>query len=153
MKITKVAVLPEVLEPSSIYLVKESAGSTIKIYATDETGASAFTSDTTGFSYELFVNYLNQELADNNVIATVDALGFLKSSIKLHGQDAQILGPTGEPVWKDNVSFFSVKGTTGGNNPSFNVAIGNIQGLVFHPSTMNQVWCDFHIDHDIARQA
>jgi hypothetical protein len=51
--------------------------------------------------------------------------------------------------WRDNIAPFHEK-TTGLNNPSFGTIRDGLQGLLFSPNTMNQVWVDFHIDHDYA---
>jgi len=150
MKLIKTDALPVTLEPNSIYFVKSVNSTVIRIYATDNMGQEAFTSDTAGFTYEAFVQYLNEALSTNTSVATLDTQGFLNSGIKINGQDTSLLGPTGLAVWKDNVSSFVVKNFGGGGNPTFGPVLGNIQGLIFAKDSMNQVWCDFHIDHDIA---
>jgi len=54
-------------------------------------------------------------------------------------------------VWKDEKAEFVVKGTNGsGGNPSWSEYIPGFQGLMFSGTTMNQVWIDFCINHDIA---
>lgn len=57
---------------------------------------------------------------------------------------------SGDYVWKDEKAPFVIKSTTGVNNPSWEEYIPGFEGIVFSGTTMNQVWVDFHFDHDIA---
>lgn len=56
----------------------------------------------------------------------------------------------GNRGWNDLISNFVVKDIVGLNNPSWGTLFGGLQGYLFSASSMNQVWCDFHIVHDIA---
>jgi hypothetical protein len=56
----------------------------------------------------------------------------------------------GVAIWKDNIAPFVVKDTSGLNNPSWGALFNGMQGLLFSASSMNQVWVDFHVDHDYA---
>lgn len=59
-------------------------------------------------------------------------------------------GPSLDYVWTDLEATFVTTPTGKANNPSLGVIYGNFQGLIFSKDTMNQVWVDYHIDHDIA---
>ena len=137
IRFRRVNVVPEVLEPSMIYIVKPEGSAVVTLCFTDEQGVDQFPLDRPSF-----------QLAENLISKTAE--GFLPSTVKIDGQDAMILSSKNDYIWKDNVSFFNVKNTTGGNNPTFGIVMGNVQGLVFSAGTMNQVWCDYHIDHDYA---
>ena len=52
--------------------------------------------------------------------------------------------------WQDLVAPFTVKAVVGSNNPNWGTLFNGLQGYTFDPTTMNQVWVDFHIVHDIA---
>jgi len=57
---------------------------------------------------------------------------------------------SGSYGWNDMISNFVVKDTVGANNPSWSTLFNGMQGYTFSASQMNQVWCDFHVIHDIA---
>lgn len=57
---------------------------------------------------------------------------------------------SGNYGWNDLVASFIVKATSGLNNPTWGNLFGGMQGYLFSPGSMNQVWVDFHIVHDIA---
>ena len=86
-----------------------------------------------------------------NGLAGLDANGNIIGSViaTFDGQDGDIRSDN-DYVWEDMLADITVKGTSGGNNPTFNVIYGDYQGYIFSPSTMNQCWVDFHIKHDIA---
>lgn len=51
--------------------------------------------------------------------------------------------------WRDLTAAFVVRGT-GLNNPTWGTFRNGIAGYLFSPSTMKEVWSNFHIDHDYA---
>lgn len=51
--------------------------------------------------------------------------------------------------WDDYLSEFQLRGS-GVNDPSWATLFGNMQGLVFSASSMQQVWTDTHVLHDYA---
>lgn len=51
--------------------------------------------------------------------------------------------------WRDNTAAFIAKGS-GANNPSWGVFRNGIYGYTFSASTMQEVWANFHVDHDYA---
>jgi hypothetical protein len=57
---------------------------------------------------------------------------------------------SGNYGWRDLQAPFTVRTTNSQNNPSWMVLFNGMQGLGFSANTMNQVWIDFHIDHDYA---
>ena len=65
------------------------------------------------------------------------------------GQNTLLI-TSGDYVWRDEKASFVIKSTSGGNNPTWEEYLPGFQGIVFSGTTMNQVWVDFHIDHDIA---
>ena len=52
--------------------------------------------------------------------------------------------------WRDNIASFVVKATSGTANPSWITLFGGLEGYGFSATAMNQVWVDFHVDHDYA---
>lgn len=52
-------------------------------------------------------------------------------------------------VWRDEKASFTIK-STGNSNPTIGEYLPGFTGLIFSGTSMNQVWIDFHIDHDIA---
>lgn len=60
------------------------------------------------------------------------------------------LKSSGNYVWRDEKASFVVKNTNGLNNPSWQEYIPGFEGLIFSGTSMNQVWVDFHIEHDVA---
>lgn len=144
----KVNSLPEVLAPSTMYFLKDDTTGYLTIYLSDALGQVAYRAETAIQDSEAFQSALEGLINTPGGIAGLTEQGYL--SAKIDGQDTPILIDDNDYVWKDNVSTFIIRAFTGGNNPTFGTIIGNIQGLLFSPSTMNQVWCDYHIDHDIA---
>lgn len=65
------------------------------------------------------------------------------------GQNTNLISDK-DYVWKDEKSNFVIKATSGSNNPSFGEYIPGFQGILFSGTSLNQIWVDFHIDHDIA---
>jgi len=53
-------------------------------------------------------------------------------------------------LWRDEKAYFVLKTTTGGNNPVLEEYLPGFEGLVFDGSIMNQVWVDFHMNHNLA---
>ena len=150
IKIHKVKELPLIIEPSSIYLVKSDTDTDVTIYICDRLGQIAYTTPAAVVEEDDVLTIVNALKNQPGGIAGVDSNGLISTDIGINGQDMRFLADNGEYLWKDIVSNFTIRGFTGGNNPSFGTVAGNIQGLLFSPSTMNQVWCDFHINHDIA---
>jgi len=68
---------------------------------------------------------------------------------EIDGQNSS-LQSNSDYVWRDLKAEFVVKNTSGGNNPTFGEWRPGMEGLLFSGSNMNQVWVDFHIDHDYA---
>lgn len=150
--IHKVAELPTILQPSSIYFVKPNGSELVSIFITDKTAQTAYPIES-GAAAVIEGEVLAVIDALRNQpdgIAGVDSNSLLSTAIGIDGQDTPILTSDNDYVWKDNISTFTIRAFTGGNNPTFGPITGNIQGLLFSPSNMNQVWCDYHITHDIA---
>jgi hypothetical protein len=68
------------------------------------------------------------------------------SKMYIRSGDTNVFG------WRDLKSEFVVRATTGSGNPTFGTltGLGGMQGLIFSSSSMNQVWANYHIDHDYA---
>jgi hypothetical protein len=77
-------------------------------------------------------------------IATTDPIIYT-----VDGQNTSLQSNNGF-VWKDEKASFVVKSTSGLNNPTWDEYLPGFEGLIFSASKMNQVWVDFHFDHDIA---
>jgi hypothetical protein len=52
--------------------------------------------------------------------------------------------------WRDNIVHFEVRGS-GAADPSWGALWGGLEGYLFSATTLQRVFCNFHIDHDIAR--
>ena len=74
----------------------------------------------------------------------IDSELIIDSSAKIANESAGNYG------WNDLISNFVVKATSGLNNPSWGTLFNGLEGYLFAGNSMNQVWCDFHIIHDIA---
>lgn len=97
----------------------------------------------TGLLYRKYdVNDINWVmLGDSTDIVVADAIDGQNGSFKSND----------DYIWNDLKDPFVVRAVQGGNNPTWDTFFNNIQGLKFSGTTMNQVWCDFHIEHDIAK--
>jgi len=150
LHIHRVKILPLILEARSIYLVKPDDSQMVTIYVPDAAGQASFRAlgdeNLEQQILAVIVNLLNEP----NGIAGLTELRFLDPSIRFDGQDTPILGSNEEYLWRAEHIDFVPRSTSGGNYPSYGAVIGNIQGLRFHQSTMNQVMCNFHVNHDIA---
>jgi len=70
--------------------------------------------------------------------------------VAIDGQNS-VIKSGNDYVWCDEKANFLVsKGTTGSTNPTWEEYLTGFEGLVFSGTALNQVWVDFHIDHDIA---
>ncbi len=66
------------------------------------------------------------------------------------GPDCEIHQPSeGNFGWRDLISNFVVKGS-GAADPVWGVLFNGLEGYLFSPTILRRVFCDFHIDHDIA---
>lgn len=153
LKFFKVNGIPGNYEANAIYLYKD-AQDRLTLAMTDSTGQIVHTTHSSDSIINLISTYLGSIINQPNGIAGLDENGNLIASgsqliTALDGQNTDIRSD-GEYVWEDLLYPFIIKNTSGGNNPTFNTIFGNFQGLIFSPSTMNQVWCDFHIKHDFA---
>jgi hypothetical protein len=79
-----------------------------------------------------------------------NALNITVDELVLTQQSNIYQNSTGNYGWRDLQSPFTVRTSNSQNNPSWIVLFNGMQGLAFSKSTMNQVWVDFHIDHDYA---
>lgn len=150
LKIFKVDVLPPVLESSALYFIKAST-STFSIYLTDKLGQIAYRSPDSADISQLVLALINSLLNQPGGIAGLDLNGNVIGNIiaTIDGQNTPLLS-NNDHVWNDLITPFVIKNIGGGNNPTFGVLMGNMQGLLFPKDVMTQVWCDFHIQHDIA---
>lgn len=150
IKIHKVKELPLIIEPSSIYLVKSDTDTDVTIYICDRLGQIAYTTPAAVVEEDDVLTIVNALKNQPDGIAGVDSNSLISTDIGINGQDMMFLADNGEYLWKDLVSNFVVRGIGGANNPTFGVVFGNMQGLLFRENVMTQVWCDYHIGHDIA---
>lgn len=150
MIIAKVNVLPAVLDPSTIYLVRLETSKELMIYVTDALGAETYQSKLGAVSEEEIVGLISALRNQPDGLAGINEKRILDTSVRLDGQNTLFLSDQEEYLWDDIVAHFEVRQYSGANNPTFGTFLGNQQGALFSPSTMNQAWCDFHIKHDIA---
>ena len=150
IKIHKVKELPLIIEPSSIYLVKSDTDTDVTIYICDRLGQIAYTTPAAVVEEDDVLTIVNALKNQPGGIAGVDSNGLISTDIGINGQDMMFLADNGEYLWKDLVSNFVIRSFTGASNPSFGPINGNLQGLLFSSSTMNQVWAEYHVSHDIA---
>lgn len=144
----KVKALPQVLVPSRLYLVKGDNDSAFNFYMTDKVGSVVFSAQ--AYDQQAANAFISALRNAPGGLAGLDSNRVLSSAIKLNGQDTVIQGPTGDPIWVDMVSQFETITSGKANYPSFGTIYGNFQGLIFEKNLMNQVWADYHINHDIA---
>jgi len=50
--------------------------------------------------------------------------------------------------WRDNMQSLTMGRATGANVPNWATIVNGIDGWQFSPTTMNELWINFHIDHD-----
>lgn len=65
------------------------------------------------------------------------------------GTSAEVFTGDANYGWRDITSDISVKGS-GVNNPSWATIRNGINGYTFSPTTMQEAWVNFHINHDYA---
>jgi hypothetical protein len=149
LNIVKVLQRPSVPAPNRLYFQKIEETNTFSIYITDSQGEIIDIDVFSGGQFDI-VSLLSALINQPNGIAGLNSQLTLDTSIKIDGQENRITTSAGGYVWNDYSAPIEAKNISGGNNPSFNTYMGNFQGYLFHESTMNQVWCDFHIKHDYA---
>jgi len=150
LKIYKVNSIPTVLVPSALYLVRDPTTLSLSVFVSDNTGTTLHGIQTVELEGESLLSFINSLKDQPGGIAGIDQNDIMSSAVRLNGQDNLIVTSGNGRVWYDLTSNFIVRNFNGGNNPSFGVVQGNLQGLLFSATTMNQVWCDYHISHDIA---
>lgn len=156
LKFFKVNGIPGNYEANAIYLYKD-AQDRLTLAMTDSTGQIVHTTHSSDSIINLISTYLGSIINQPNGIAGLDENGNLIASgsqliTALDGQNGDIRTTNQQYVWEDLIQPFIVKNTSGGNNPTFGIIFGNFQGYIFSPTTMNQVWVDFHFKHDYAEQ-
>jgi hypothetical protein len=52
------------------------------------------------------------------------------------------------PGWRDNLASFSQGRIAGANVPTWSQVVGGIYAYDFSPTAMNEIWLNFHVDHD-----
>ena len=165
---------------SAGYLTSSEIGSTIQAYSTNLTSWAGLSTSTkqdtlTSGTNIKTINGNNLLGSGNIVISAGQGLGQI-AAYKADGSQDNIditanttltqVGVTQELLldassviaiettstygWRDNIAPFVVKSTSGGSNPSWGTLWSGFEGLVFSSTIMNQVWVDFHIDHDYA---
>lgn len=151
LKFFKVNSLPSVLAPSSLYFIKNDNTGLMSLYLTDTGGTISYRTHDSSDILVMLTNYVQSLIGQPNGIAGLDANGNLIGNLLaiIDGQDT-VTTHNGNFIWKDLSGEFTVRNLSGGNNPTWGTIFDNLQGLVFSASTMNQVWVDFHINHDIA---
>lgn len=151
LKFFKVNSLPSVLTPSSLYFIKNDNTGLMSLYLTDTGGTISYRTHDTTDIIAMLTNYVQSLIGQPNGIAGLDASGNLIGNLLaiIDGQDTAATH-NGNFIWKDLSGEFTVRNLSGGNNPTWGTIFDNLQGLVFSASTMNQVWVNFHINHDIA---
>lgn len=151
LKFFKVDALPSVTLPSSLYFIKNDNNGLMSLYLTDTGGSVIYRTHENADIISMISNYVSGLIGQPNGIAGLDAQGNLINNLIaiIDGQDTPITH-NGEFIWKDLLGELNIRNLSGGNNPTWATIFDNIQGLIFSGSTMNQVWVDFHIGHDIA---
>lgn len=145
MKIVKVLAVPTPAEPNTLYMVKADAN-TFKFIICDSEGVVHKASTELE---EILIDQILEMINQPNGIAGLDARSALSPEVRINGQESLIITDANGRVWRDIVTNFHVNGTIG-SWPSFETYMGNFQGFLFSYINMEQVFCDFHIDHDYA---
>lgn len=152
LKIFKVTALPAILEASAMYLIKTTADR-FSIYLTDKDANVVHKSPDSADISTVCMALINSLLNQPGGIAGLDLDGNLIADIIANGIDGQDgnLQSNDDYVWNDLMApFVDTSAVNSGNRPTYGSIMGNLRGLLFDRSTMQQVWVDFHIPHDIA---
>lgn len=149
LNIVKVLQRPVTPEPNTLYFEKAVDSTAFFVYITDNLGEIIDLDAITGGSADI-VQIVSALVNQPNGIAGLNAQGSLDTSVTIDGQDTRLVTGSGGLIWQDYITSIEVRGTSGQNNPAFNTYMGNFQGYLFHASSMNQAWCNFHIAHDYA---
>lgn len=142
LKVFKLNAVPSTYEASSLYFVKNQTSQTFDVFLTTKDAQLLYR--TLGISdVEIFMESM---IDTPSGIAGLNADGIIPA---IDGQNTSLKSADAY-VWDDLIQSFVVKSTNGLNNPTFGSWGGNMQGLLFSPSEMNQVWADYHISHKYA---
>jgi hypothetical protein len=151
LNVYKVTQLPDPVSTSSIYFIKSATDTELTICITDKLGLITYSTVSQSNVDTSVTAGINNRIGQANGIAGLDSSGNLLNTVMsvIDGQNSS-LQSNNDYIWRDEISTFVVKAASSVNNPTFGSYFGNLQGYLFSKSTMQQVWCDFHMNHDIA---
>lgn len=151
LKFRKVTQLPAIIQSSTIYLVNTGTN-TFTIYLTDKTGTIIYRSpDSTDIS-DIVINLINELVNQPNGLVSLDLdghiIGTISNTSSIDGQDGEWLS-NNNLVWNTiTQALFSIGATT--SDPTRILLFNNLQGLLFKPSALTQVFTQIKIPFDIA---
>jgi hypothetical protein len=73
----------------------------------------------------------------------------IETSLTMKSEADVYVDSVGSYGWSDLLAEVNVRGV-GVNNPTWGAVFNAMQGYLFSGTTMNEFWCDFHINHDYA---
>ena len=142
LKVHKLNAVPTQYTASSLYFVKNQSTQTFDVFLTSNDGQLLYRSISISD-----VEILLESMVDvPSGIAGLNANGIIPA---IDGQNTAIKS-AGSFVWYSTCLPFVVKSSSGTNNPVFDTVSGNMQGLLFSNTVMNQVWVDVTIGYDYA---
>ena len=151
LKIVKALSLPSILTASTLYFIKVS-DTTFSIYLTDKTGSVSYRSPDSSDVSGLTLALINALQGQPGGLAGLDLNGDVEQAVSsilsLDGQDGEWLS-NNNLVWFSKNETLHWTGTTTGD-PTRIVTFGNMQGLLFQPNALTQVFPQIQVPYDIA---
>lgn len=147
----KVTALPSVLEPTTLYMVKDS-GNKLQLCLTDKVGDAMWKTHSVTEISSLINLLIEAQKGQPGGLAYLDANGNIvggstTSLTSLDGQNGDIRS-NGAYVWKTVTEQLIYRNISGGTNPTWGTLFANQQGLLFSGTGLNQTWCDIVFGND-----
>ena len=154
LKVFKALTPPATLDASSLYLVK-SGTDTFSIYLTDKDGLVLYRSPDTSDISTIVMAIVNALKGQPGGLGSLDLEGYIEqayaSVAAIDGQEGD-LGSEGLPIWdsvEDTVCKLSLLNDTSATDPTRIVTFNGMQGWLFAPSVLTQVFPKLQVPFDI----
>lgn len=155
LKVFKALNPPATLDASSLYLVK-SGTDTFSIYLTDKDGLVLHRSPDTSDISTIVMAIVNALKGQPGGLGSLDLDGYVEqayaSVAAIDGQEGD-LGSLGLPIWdsiEDAICKLSLLNDTSVTDPTRIVTFNGMQGWLFAPSVLTQVFPKLQVPSDIA---
>ncbi len=153
LKIFKLTALPVILEPSALYFIKTTADR-FSIYLTDKDGIVVHRSPDSSDVSTVVLALINALKGQPGGLASLDLDGYIEqpyAAIQIFdGQDGD-LSSSGSLIWDsiDNcIHKLSVLADTTATDPTRIVTFGGMQGWLFAPSVLTQVFPKLQVPYN-----